>query len=185
MSTVTHRIEADSSDPEIFYAYRTLEICVFELNNAATDPPNISMPVPCYLLINPSLAEIQTFWYDPGRAEGLVPYAVMEQLGAQYFWDFRESRETDSMFQFFYSDPSNKGVSTIFCYDDPRVGVWALDLVGEKLKGYEEATNSGRAGPPSHKLFQELGGRYHSKADCHCPELELVMRGFPLQTEDD
>ena len=63
--------------------------------------------------------------------------------------------------------------------------MWALDLVGEKLKGYEEAMNSGRVVPPSHKLFEELGGRYHSKADCQCPELELVMRGFPLMTEDD
>ncbi|KAL8882400.1 MAG: hypothetical protein Q9198_000594 [Flavoplaca austrocitrina] len=181
----THRIEADSSDPEIDYAYRTLEICVFELNNPATEPPDISVPIPCYLLINPSLAEIQTFWYDPGRAEGLAPYAVMEHLGAQYFWDFRESRKTEGMLQLFYRDTSSKAVTTIFCYDDPRVGVWTLALEGERLEGYEAATNSGRAVPPTHKLFEELGGRYHSKADCHCPGLEEVMRCVPLQPEED
>ncbi|KAL9632378.1 MAG: hypothetical protein Q9204_003822 [Flavoplaca sp. TL-2023a] len=181
----THRIQLDASDPEIDYAYSTLEIYVFELNNPATRPPDISVPIPCYLLINPSLVEIQTLWYDPGQAEGLAPYAVMERLGAQYFWDFRESRETEGMFQLFYRDTSSKAVTTIFCYDDPRVGVWTLDLVGESLKGYEEAMNSGRAVPPTHKLIKELRGRYHSKADCHCPEIEEVMRCVPLQPEDD
>ncbi|KAL8857392.1 MAG: hypothetical protein Q9178_006019 [Gyalolechia marmorata] len=180
----THRSELDVSGPEL-RAYRALEICVFELKNSATEPPDISKPVPCYLLTNPSLTEIQTFWYDPGRAEGMASYALMEQLGAQYFRDFRESRATDSMFQFFYRDMSRNAVPTIFCYDDPRVGVWTLDLEGERLKGYEEAMKSGRAVPPTHKLFEELGGRYHGKADCQCPELEEVMRCVPLQTADD
>ncbi|KAL8897237.1 MAG: hypothetical protein Q9207_007318, partial [Kuettlingeria erythrocarpa] len=169
----THRSELDGSDPE-HRGYRGLDICVFELNqNSATEAPDISKPIPCYLLTNPSLTEMQTFWYDPGRAEGMASYAVMEQLGAQYFWDFRESRATESMFHFLHRDTSRNAVTTIFCYDDPRVGVWTLRLEGERLKGYEEALKSGRAVPPTHKLFEELGGRYHAKADCQCPELEL------------
>ncbi|KAI4089870.1 MAG: hypothetical protein LQ344_005129 [Seirophora lacunosa] len=173
----------DVSDPEV-RADRTFEICVFELSNPATEPPDISEPIPCYLLTNPFLAEIQTFWYDPGRAEGMASYAVMEHLGAQYFRDFRELRATESMFQFFYRDPSGDTVATIFCYDDPRGGVWTLDLEGERLKVYEEAVNSGRAAPPTHKFFEELGGRYHG-VDCQCPELEEVRRCIPLQRTDD
>ena len=100
--------------------------------------------------------------------------AVMQDLGAQYFVDFGESRVADSMFQFLYRDPSRDAVATIFCYDDPRGGVWTLDLEGDRLKGYERGREGGALGP-SYKVFEEFGGRYHG-TDCECPELEEVRR---------
>ena len=93
----------DNSDPEI-RAEGNFEICVFELSNASTDTPDTFKPTPCYLLTNLSLTGIQIFWYNPGRADDMTSYTVVEDLGAQYFVKFREPRVADLMFRFLYHD---------------------------------------------------------------------------------
>ena len=164
----------DVSDPDI-RADQTFEICVFELVNAATDPPDFSKLIPCYILTNPSLVEIQRFWFDPGRANGMASYAVMEELGAQYLEDFRQSTATQTMFLMFYRDTSQDMIATAFNYDDPRGGVWVLKLEREQLEEYEEAAMSGAFGEKPWKLDEKFGAQYYT-SERDCPELEDAKR---------
>ncbi|KAI4265696.1 MAG: hypothetical protein L6R35_007061 [Caloplaca aegaea] len=173
----TQYIEMDATvDPGI-RAYRTLSICVFERPNAPNDPPDVFVPIPCYLLTNPSLAEIQTFWHRGlnDDDDGTASYAIMEALGAQHIDDIRQSSMTEQLFLIFYRDTSRDKMATMFCYDDPRGGFWALDLQGEAYRPYHEEVMSGTVVGPEWKLFERFGGKWHEEG-CECEGFEEVKK---------
>ncbi|KAI4123959.1 MAG: hypothetical protein LQ341_007129, partial [Variospora aurantia] len=88
----------------------------------------------------------------------------MEALGAQHFDDIRQSSMTEQLFIIFYYSTGRNATATIFCYDDPRGGFWALDLQGEVSRLYHEEVTSGKCmGPSEWKLFERFGGKWHEE----------------------
>ena len=156
------------------YSTHTLYIGLFELTDPYEKHPNVSEYIPYYVLRNPSLVEVQKFWYDPRREDGVAAISLMKDLGAQYFKDFRDCRQANALFQGLFMRVEPCADAIRFNYDDPRGGIWVVGPQNAKEQSdFQDALN---ALPPGrgYEVFEAFGGRYHDDHES-CPEIMAII----------
>ena len=163
--------------------YRWLRI--YNFSNPEGGFSRMNTNVPCYMLNDPSFAKLKRSWYDPriedSKASELL-MTMMRDLRAQYFRDMRESGQATSMFlETFTLKVEKPACCTIFNYDDPKGGVWALDDGwGITNPTYEEVSSAVR-GKSQYEVFEELGALYYDRKG-KCPDLVHPLHASALRS---